>query len=652
MKRLFPLAMLAALVAVAGGAGCGGRDHAFGPSDGGGGGKKADGSTPVTDAKGSGGSGGGGSGGGGSGGNIITDGSLDLAAPDPDAGDAGKPAGATCASGAECDQGICADGVCCRTSCTDLCHSCNISGSAGTCVVVPSGQAARASECTGDGSKCGKTGACDGAGACAFGAKDTVCADAACDPTTYQVTAASQCDGKGACMASGQKVSCAPAKCNAGHTGCANPCTSSNDCVAPNQCQQGTCGQSAIGVACTGASQCQTGNCVDGVCCDKPCAGQCEACDNSGALGTCKPASGTPHHAATPARAACGGDPACAGKCDGSNATTCVFAANVCRSYSCASGAQVNQATCDPTNGACPAMTTTSCQFVCVAATGMCGGSCKPGAKRCATNVQTCATDGVTWTDSEVCGSTKVCSNNACVTACVAGVACTDGIGPCRAGKTACATPTSAATCQDSGADDNHNTCTGGKICSGGACVTACVAGAACRPSACHSGKTVCSSPTATPTCSGSTVDDTQGGCSGTNICVNGGCVAPCVPRCTSTTVYVTCNGNNQVINVCDPNTMCDTDSVTCVPCGQQWGQKCCPNQLEGAHCMAGPESFCLSGICTSTGHLGEPCFPGGSGCKDTTTTVCKNNVCVACGEDPGNICCQDDSLTQNGCNP
>ncbi|HEX3698441.1 MAG TPA: hypothetical protein VH374_23915 [Polyangia bacterium] len=639
MKRRFPVAMLVGLMAVATVVSCGGRDHALDAFDSGGG-KKPDGSTPVTDAKGSGGGGG------------VIDAPLDHAAPDPDAGDAGKAAGATCTTGAECEQGICADGVCCRTSCADLCHSCNISGSAGTCVVVPSGQPARAGECAGDGSKCGKTGACDGAGACAYGAKDSVCADAVCDPTTYQVTAASQCDGKGACVASGQKVNCAPAKCNAGHTGCANPCASSNDCVAPNLCQQGTCGQSAIGVVCTGASQCQTGNCVDGVCCDKPCAGQCEACDNSGALGTCKPVSGAPHHAATPARAACGGDPACAGKCDGSNGTACAFGANVCRSSSCASGAQVNQATCT-TNGACPAMTTTSCQFVCVAATGMCGGSCKPGTKRCATNVQTCAADGVTWTDSEVCGSTKVCSNNACVTACVAGVACTDGIGPCRAGKTACASPTSAATCQDSGADDNHNTCTGGKICSGGACVTACVAGAACRPSACHSGKTVCSSPTATPTCSGSTVDDTQGGCSGGNICVNGGCVAPCVPKCVNPNVAQSCNGNNPVIVVCDSTTMtCDSDSKTCVPCGQMWGQKCCPAQNEGDNCMAGPESFCLSGICTSTGHLGEPCIPGGT-CK-FATTVCKNNMCITCGPNAGATCCDPnkDDTPPNGCTP
>jgi hypothetical protein len=82
------------------------------------------------------------------------------------------------------------------------------------------------------------------------------------------------------------------------------------------------------------------------------------------------------------------------------------------------------------------------------------------------------------------------------------------------------------------------------------------------------------------------------------------------------------------------------------------WGQKCCPNQLEGDHCPAGPESFCLNNICTSTGHIGEPCIPGGS-CK-FATTVCKANMCIACGPNAGATCCDPDrdSTPPNGCTP
>jgi len=49
------------------------------------------------------------------------------------------------------------------------------------------------------------------------------------------------------------------------------------------------------GQACAEASDCASRNCVDGVCCDKPCDGQCEACDSPENVGKCVFVVGAPH---------------------------------------------------------------------------------------------------------------------------------------------------------------------------------------------------------------------------------------------------------------------------------------------------------------------------------------------------------------------
>src|SRR6185436_19102859 len=48
--------------------------------------------------------------------------------------------GRRCATGADCQSGSCADGVCCGSACTALCYACNLPGNEGSCLPIPAGQ--------------------------------------------------------------------------------------------------------------------------------------------------------------------------------------------------------------------------------------------------------------------------------------------------------------------------------------------------------------------------------------------------------------------------------------------------------------------------------------------------------------------------------
>ena len=77
------------------------------------------------------------------------------------------PNGQACASGAQCQSGTCADGVCCDVACNGLCRACNLPGSAGTCTAIPAGSDP-ANECPGSNH-------CNGQGACGDGANGVAC---------------------------------------------------------------------------------------------------------------------------------------------------------------------------------------------------------------------------------------------------------------------------------------------------------------------------------------------------------------------------------------------------------------------------------------------------------------------------------------------
>ncbi len=128
------------------------------------------------------------------------------------------------------------------------------------------------------------------------------------------------------------------------------------------------------GDACTGPGDCPTGNCVDGVCCSTACAGQCEACNEPGSVGTCVAVSGGPRGSRVACPAA--DPPTCKDwSCDGSLRSACAQRISVgamCRPMSCVSGSAMGHWACT-TAGACALVGTAPCPFPGVCVDGMCG---------------------------------------------------------------------------------------------------------------------------------------------------------------------------------------------------------------------------------------------------------------------------------------
>jgi MYXO-CTERM domain-containing protein len=223
--------------------------------------------------------------------------------------------GTACTGANMCQSGFCVDGVCCNTLCNGQCSTC-VGPTKGTCSAVTGVPTGGRPACATDGiSTCG--GACDGVslGACAY--PTTECRPAFCGGSVATLPA--NCDGKGSCPVATTKV-CAPYSC-AGNS-CATTCVGDGDCAPSSYCDAtGTCTpKNTVGNGCIAGKECSSGLCVDGVCCDRACDGQCEACDVGGKVGTCVNVTDPPHNK----RPACAAGPdGCPMACDGTNALTC-----------------------------------------------------------------------------------------------------------------------------------------------------------------------------------------------------------------------------------------------------------------------------------------------------------------------------------------
>ena len=259
-----------------------------------------------------------------------------------------KAAGQACPGGfKDCSTGFCMDYVCCDTPCTDTCRSCGLSGSLGTCTLVPAGQGddKATTPCTGIQTCDGKGGcktatgkACISANNCGTGfCADGHCCSEACGGTcktcglsgsegtclfvpadqpdanaVKTCTGASTCDGKGSCKKAGGQKCGASGECSSGFcadgvccevacTGICRTCDAAgkcgfvkagkpdDTCKGAKACDgAGSCKQ-AIGQKCTKAGECGSGFCADGYCCSEPCDNACWSCKLAGKAGTCGP---------------------------------------------------------------------------------------------------------------------------------------------------------------------------------------------------------------------------------------------------------------------------------------------------------------------------------------------------------------------------
>ena len=258
-------------------------------------------------------------------------------------------AGDSCSRAGECASGFCVDGVCCDTACSATCTACTAAikgaGSDGSCGPIAEGTDPDTECAEQPSSSCGNDGFCDGSGGCRKHSNTTPCGPTTCtnDPGGTSSTAGDLCNGSGACATGVGAVSCGLYRC-AGDA-CAQTCTSASECIDGAFCDDGTCAlEKDPGEACDGAAECNSGFCRDGVCCDDACTGQCEACDVSGAEGTCSPVNGAPHGN----RPQCidNGDE-CAGSCTGDR-SQCSYpsSAQACGTPTCTAGT-ATASTCD-----------------------------------------------------------------------------------------------------------------------------------------------------------------------------------------------------------------------------------------------------------------------------------------------------------------
>ncbi len=226
------------------------------------------------------------------------------------------PLGSPCERGADCRSGWCVDDVCCDTPCDGVCVRC---GSDGACAASPAGsdpdsdcgtcavckgsflpglegmESACAWVLSGDDPKrdcpaeatstCGRSGGCNGAGACLVHGEGTVCVEESCDGTRWLPSRV--CDGNGGCLES-RAGDCWPFLCRSASEGCPTQCRSNADCAEDGYCTGGSCqAKGEAGARCSGGDACLSGFCSDGVCCDEACTEPCHSCAQRWREGTC-----------------------------------------------------------------------------------------------------------------------------------------------------------------------------------------------------------------------------------------------------------------------------------------------------------------------------------------------------------------------------
>lgn len=281
-------------------------------------------------------------------------------------------------------------------------------------------------------------------------------------------------------------------------------------------------------------------------------------------------------------------------------------------------------------------------------------GPCRQGSSTCATPTSAPGCADVGADDNKGgCTGLDVCNGGKCAAACAGSVPCTDGIKPCRKGATTCATPTSPSACADVGADDTKGGCAGGDVCSNGSCVAPCQSGVACTQGLgpCRKGVTTCASATAQPGCADSGADDSRGGCSNGNVCSNGSCIPPCNPGSCGTNNDCT-SGQRQ----CPSGQCVQTPRNNCGNQGEKVGS--CSNNACQYRCPSGQDDVggnrcCPRGQVLMGGQCKTPCqntcnSEGATGCSGSQQATCQRDS-MGCLKLTGASACPSGQTCQGG---
>lgn len=352
-------------------------------------------------------------------------------------GGGGLPNGESCLAPGDCASSNCVKGTCCDTACSGECESCDdASGTAGTCRPLPSGSVCDPPTCT---ASMQTTGRCDGVAA-------------TCEVTTM------------AC----------PNGCNG--SVCVGNCVNDQSCGANEYCFGATTclPKKSEGAICGGPNECLNGLCVDGVCCNGPCGGPCEACNLGGMLGACSPVpAGTVAPVDCPAAlpSTCGNN----GTCNGNRGCALFPASTSCASATCAAASVTPERFCNG-SGTCTVAASTSCApYQCNGAS--CRTTCAVASDCVAPNV--CgATSKCGLPNGSVCSTEMQCASGFCVD----GVCCNNAcLGECRACSAAKNNTGMDGVCGNvlNGSDPDLE-CLNCSTCDSGACVTDCQAGQCC----------------------------------------------------------------------------------------------------------------------------------------------------------------------------
>ena len=397
-------------------------------------------------------------------------------------------------------------------------------------------------------------------------------------------------------------------------------------CRPPDRTGRQWCGK-MLGEPAISGSECGSGIVADGVCCDRNCTGQCEACNQSGAAGTCSPVRGGPMGGCL----ACAGSGPCAGTCAGSDRTACAYPgdSSTCAPSICDNTGDAVHSTCNGA-GSCVASTTDCGLYVCT------GGAC---ATSCASDTE-CL--GVAYCQGGVCTSDRVTGQSCdrrdqCQSgACVDGVCCTSSSCPecqnCAVGNGSCATdPARAALpCSTGTCENGVCTCPAGTRLCGAACIsvtdcctdTDCGASAICQTTVCNQTTHQCE--TANAATDARCAPDA---CYAGRGCVDGVCSTGLVIKPVSPCFEY----------ICDPvNGWVKGAAKTCNspgPCQSSVGATCVEENLTGcvypsmcASCQA-----CVNDTCEDDCPAGTlSCMPNGV-CNTATGLCSYGDICPMC---------------------